>query len=429
MRNKQIWIRISFVLMLAVLITLPLDPSDVLARGGSPQDHGRRPSDDDVSIKKGELFGDLWLILRDVDADKDGAPIKCTWTWPESAYNTDGELEIKHGDVPSGYSCSADDDGFLQPYSFEQISNPLYDSEDPDTEESEFLSFESTIVDSYGNDITVYLIPLDDEGKVPDVYETLWGEKIVEADLGRYNVTRSTQYLLDAAFDEAIRSLAGGEIGLDPAGRLKSTSDDGSVKTVESPLQNIALYQKLMLNGFLTTTSELEFPDGLKYLNSVDDTGDTPEAEALDADDLLRAASFLGGGADKFCRLNVDMLVYVNTLLGVNEVVTESDDVGNETIYIKSYFDFPTDFKYDRFSVDREDARLLQPTDSDDTYMVKDPVVINGTTGEDSPIFVGNWDGADDYPIINFLRAADDALSVVFYTHNFQVPEEFPRVD
>ena len=132
--------------------------------------------------------------------------------------------------------------------------------------------------------------------------EIYWADLVQEVEFGRLNLARAPEAVLDASFDEAIRSLNNAiDIKIDPSGRLMVTTDifdefltnpDGTplkletvVKAIDSPKENLALYQKLMRDGHLITTASERAPidyslyGGIpinKLLDLVDGPSDAP---------------------------------------------------------------------------------------------------------------------------------------------------------
>mgnify|MGYP001197277280 FL=1 len=382
--------------------------------GGRPEENGRKPDGSDQGVPMGELFGDQWMVIRDVGVGGNGAPILVDWEWPDDLY-VEGDLVINLGDLPTDYSATGGT--CVQPFSFDPIPT--------DPEETQFTYH--PYIDSYGAEHTVYLIPLDDECKIPDVYEETWGEAVREVESGRLNVARTGQEVFDAAYEEALSTLnQGSSIVLDPAGRLKmvgivveeSVTDE--VKTIDSPLENLALYQRMVLDGCLSATAEVSFTNEAALDSSLsnmicDDT-------EVDNDDLLRAASFLAGSADKTGAISVDMVVYLNTAMYINGI--EALTKKNGSVQVTDYYDFG-DFTYARGYFDSTvSADLLQPPasfdgDYPDLFHVENVAIMEN-------VFSGDWDGASHfpgYPIVNFVRAADDALKIVNYIHNYELPE------
>jgi len=166
------------------------------------------------------------------------------------------------------------------------------------------------------------------------------------------------------------------------------------------------------------------------YLVCIHDTATI--VEELDADDFLRAASFMAGAGDKKGRIDVDILIYLNNRLGVNTLDWGSSD--------------PPGIRYCNFegaSYKRGDthssttAALLQPPDdaTPDSYPTsfdvvekvsiydKDNIDNNKIFSDDWPESVKNNLVDKDTPIIRFVRAADDALAIIRYLHNFELPD------
>lgn len=108
-----------------------------------------------------------------------------------------------------------------------------------------------------------------------DIY---WADLVQEVEFGRLNLARAPKAVLDASFDEAIRSLnAAKDIKIDASGRLMITTDiydefltnpDGTPlvveenveKAIDSPKENLALYLKLMEDGHLITPAAERLP-------------------------------------------------------------------------------------------------------------------------------------------------------------------------
>ncbi|WP_211250366.1 hypothetical protein, partial [Fodinicurvata fenggangensis] len=143
-------------------------------------------------ISKGGLYGDLFVILR----DDNGVPILYVW-------------EDQDGDgVPD--TAVQSDDGYPQP------------------------------VDAEGN-----LIPLNEEG------EPVSDENVTEIEFSRLNIARSPTRVLSSRYLEAITLInQADELSLDSAGRLVITVD-GESRTIDSPLENLAIYVELMNTGTL----------------------------------------------------------------------------------------------------------------------------------------------------------------------------------
>jgi hypothetical protein len=260
------------------------------AQGGGP------PAE--AGSKKGDIYGDLYIILR----DENGVPVLT----PE---------------------------GWVQP------------------------------IDVDGN-----LIPLDAEGEPVD--ESL----LQEVEFGRLSVSRSPSKVSDHALDEALAKLQSATtITVDEAGRLVV---DGS--TIDSPLENLALYEAIMKDGSLPGVT-------------------------LPAD--FDVTALLGAAADKTGEITVDLVVYENTILGINQVNPDG------TI---TYYDLST-YDYDRASTFDGTVTYLKDVNNDGNYVeVTEPImdaVFDGTNWTDTTA-----GGADD-----FAQAADDARAVIEFVHDVPV--------
>jgi len=330
----------------------------------------------DPGVTRGEVFGDLWIIVRDVN----GEPIRYTWTWSD-----DGMVPL---------SVAEDPNGFIQPIA--AAGN----------------------LEEFGG-----LIPLDAEGAVPESY----AEYVQDVELGRLSIVRSPQEVVDSAYAEAMATInAAGGIGLDPAGRIllynvELGSETLATKTIDAPLENVALYQALMKNGHLPgLTLDSQVLGSLSHLRG-------SGVESLDQHDLNRAASFLAAGADKTGTITLDVVIYTNTFLGINTVangvvtgyfpfVEEPDPTGEVAGYTYSRYDTYVDGK----------ARLLVGPDSTTvpgrTVFYLEDEVFFYDSGNYHKIF-GDSDYAEDLLGARaFALAADDSLKVIEFIHNWAVP-------
>ena len=338
------------------------------ARGNrelNPHAKGGQGQPDGAGNKKGDEYGDLWVVLR----DDSGAPI-------------------------------LDENGQIQPI---------------------------IIVD--GLPVVVQLTDPDGDGH----YElpTEYADAVQEVELGRSNVTRSPSQVILHSLEEALSKLDGMTLTTDMLTEAGMLVVDGA--TIDSPLENLALYQAL-----LTSTDSND--DGLLEV-SVDYSGETgagtytflvPESVQLDL-----AASLLAAGSDKTASLTVDRVVTVSQFLEVDD---ELSTLLNSYVYDGSTITYGGTTTWINVQVDGMDT----PTDlSDDIYQSVEVNLITGTTltydGED--IFVPgvsfelvpntvdeNSDGILDANDTNdldgidgFTQATDDALQVIEFVHDYSV--------
>jgi len=173
------------------------------------------------------------------------------------------------------------------------------------------------------------------------------GEYVIkEVEFGRLNIVRAPQSVIDNALDEAVTSLTQPgitNITTDASGRLiaiigdedwnvnyddTDANDEFNDKTIDSPRENVALYQELMSNGL----------DGvLSFLTNYGYTED---------DVLTLAAGTIAAGADKTGNIIVDEMAYMNNWLirwsDTDHELSNSPDVNG-----KHYYDYSS-FSYNR---------------------------------------------------------------------------------
>lgn len=330
---------------------------------------GGRPDED-----LGDLFGDTYVILR----DDNGVPILT-------------------------------DDGYVQP------------------------------LDIFGNTIA-----LNEEGEPVDE------AAVVEVDLGRLNLGRSPDDVLDARLEEVIGLLnevdsEGESITTDPAGRLLVTyedtvtvldeegypvlDDDGNVvqetviiaKTIDSPLENLAIYEALLTDGALLSENTALSAEAIAALPTslaglADASVDAGDTDNIDDGDLSIAMTFLAAATDKTGTFSTDEIAYINTILGIN--LTEfADDEGEGTGIYYSDIDY-SDVVYDRSVFDLETTVLVQ---TEPGVWVETPVNIYTTVFDGEAYVVAPEDVAT---LADWTQAADDAREVIEFIHEYAIPAD-----
>ncbi|MBU6247402.1 MAG: hypothetical protein KGN77_06560 [Xanthomonadaceae bacterium] len=257
------------------------------------------------------------------------------------------------------------------------------------------------ILDEYGHvqplDANGDPIPLTPEGDIVAGSEDL----VVPVEFSRLSVSRSPSKVIDKSYDEAIAALnAATTISIDASGRLVTTVD-GVAKTIDSPLENLALYEALLNNGYLPgfTPKEGAAPTSLSFL--VDKT--------VTNSDMLQAASFLAAASDKSGSINDDTVVYTDSILGITGTTPLTGEDG------KQYVDF-TNVTYDRSAVypDTMTVTYLEKNE-DGSYTKKTTSIIDAVFGGET--YTGTQLDA-------FTQAADDARAVIEYVHDNPVPAE-----
>ena len=209
-------------------------------------------------------------------------------------------------------------------------------------------------------------------------------DAVVEVDyFGRLSGGRTKERNSRMHFDETISSIkAADRVRQDETGRLElgydcSTTPEGAWrcaewKVTDSPMENLALYTRLMKYGHLQTDpGEVDiwahgdpaqgiqyhpalgpedwdkFAPGVRHLlpggaerqpsdcfGPVYSSGFNPDcagAESLNARDFVRASAFLAGAADKTGRMTVDLVQYMNRILKI-VLVTETTVANLDTL-------------------------------------------------------------------------------------------------
>lgn len=219
----------------------------------------------------GDLYGDLWVLARDLDPSDGGGN-------GEPLLDGNGQV------IPIGYN----------PATGETFPIHLVEAAEGDSE-----------------------VPADLAGFVQEV------------ELERANIIRSPDQVKENALKEALAKIeAGTEIATDASGRIMV---DGVL--IDSPRENLALYDLIMKAGGATSWTEVQ-ANAETYL---------PQALA----DLIAGGwnptGLLAGVFSKFNPISLDAVITAHTLMGGNEVTGTGDTV------FYSFNDGGTEaFNYDR---------------------------------------------------------------------------------
>ncbi|HYX09133.1 MAG TPA: hypothetical protein VE912_20535 [Bacteroidales bacterium] len=264
-------------------------------------------------------------------------------------------------------------------------------------------------------------LALDAEGELVNP------EAAIEVDFGRLNIVRSPQSVLDQAFGEAMKTLTqpGAVITLDFCGRLTSNYFDAALgenvsKTIDSPRENMAIYQYLMRYMFE------DLPDGsANRLSFLKQYGFDP---------MLISASCLAAGSDKTGTISIDEVVYINGFIdavGLNPILNKHDyDFNHDSTYYWNFGDCDGTGK--EFNYDREGTygnRYVQFLVWDNTYYPVDeyghsngPVyslwrLMEGKVSGVPQMFTYRWGDMAANRVSGFMLAADDAVQVLDFVH------------
>lgn len=286
------------------------------------------------------IYGDLYVIER----DEDGLPIYVTWV--------DGVL-VLYGDGD-----------YVQPINY---------IEDPNT-----------------GDITIFRIPLDNEGEVAAGYE----DYPVEVVLERLNLGRSPATVLSRALTELYALLSTADsITTDAAGRIVMTLGE-ETKAVESPRDNLALYVEFTEPGSLTDGDDLDW----SFL--------PPEIKDAIAD-MSQLASLIAAASGKTTPIILDTVEYLNLILEVDGDGPLVDKFDN------TYFDYIT-FAYNRAERFSQLIRYGTIDPCEETQ-----IIYTISTLEEA-VF-GGTDTETVYNARGFAQAADDARAVILFMHDVLV--------
>jgi len=403
----------------------------------------------------GTLYGDLYVILRDVN----GVPIF-----------------DEHGCIQP---ISAVDGGTLK----------IYDST------GTTVLFETTAIAGEPFSLAFYTdatIELEVECELTEEM----ADWVMTVDFGRLNLGRAPDSVIAHAFDEAIKKFnSASEIKLDPAGRLVVTLLDAETgypvdKTIDAPAEALALYIGMMTDGDWYTEDTTPIVKGGLPTGKGPPEGDGPSAEprpvlndtaighledlgftnlgddldggvvntvradaSLNNDELLLAASLLAAAADKTGSITLDKVVYINFIYGINQLGSLDDGQAEP----RNYFDF-SGFGYNRNNAyqNRGSAECAINGDGVNDFGPSFVWVLQPEVGVDNHFVItcmdlltyavdpeGVYDQGNsvrytymteayttvpftyifDSNVRGFAQAADDALQVIEYIHNYKLPE------
>lgn len=270
-----------------------------------------------------------------------------------------------------------------------------------------------------------YVQPIDANGDPLELDaegELLHPELANGIEFGRLNIVRSPQSVLDQAFEEAMKTLTAPDalITLDFCGRLSSTYDvngEPFTKTIDSPRENMALYQYLMKWLFEPTDNG---PNRLAFLGQ----------DPYNFKPLQLATSCLAAGSDKTGTILLDEMIYINGFIncwGLNPIINhhEYNSHGEQM----RYFNF-TDFdgKGSTYRYNRRETfenRYIQFLVWGNVYYPIDenghsegPVFSIADYFESNGLFTSRWGGGETVEAAEaFALAADDAVQVLDFVH------------
>ena len=436
-----------------VVILLSVAPS---AMAEKPDDPGGGPQDPGGSSDYAVLYGDLYVLER----DGNGVPVTTPVSYPDPE---SPDLITVQCMQPIAEDCT-----FLRLWG----QMPGFDPELYDPCEI----YHET--DEYGNVIDSDL------------------DLAQEVSFGRQSVARTDATVIDSAYFEALKILnsattyldPGDEslsvdlpVRLDPASRFELyipvvegaeeclALEDCTWKTIDSPLENLSLYRALMLDGCLmpvtvtrgfTDDSIALSPTAAGYLTEAGmqnlicylaDGVPVPDAHP-DALDMMMAAAFWGGSADKSSNVFLDEFINANTYLGINSYIEDTSSKGKPKLTF-TYFDF-SPFSYSRANAHPSgggpgeplpipsEATLLtlSGSETDPTFVITDAQALFGPTSPPSVDLeavnigvcreetmmgpcLGEGVETECGPANYFAQAAEDSRKIIWFLHNWSIPE------
>lgn len=247
-----------------------------------------------------------------------------------------------------------------------------------------------------------------------------------EVDFGRISEARSPETVFASQLEDVVVNLATADcVTQDPAGRLvvsRVLDDVVTTSEIDSPLQNLAMYKQLIQYGYLgAAASQIPLPDG----------------------PLNTAARALGAGSDKAGKVDVDLVAYINQIMGLSDAATPTIlgpkiciDVKEEVqgvvqLVEKCFLNYGA-YDYDRttnFGALPNPAYIpagapqegwfeyLSQVSAAPTFAIVRGSIMNAVFSGD-PGFLGDNIGG-------FAQAADDARAVIDFMHNWQVPADW----
>jgi hypothetical protein len=178
--------------------------------------------------------------------------------------------------------------------------------------------------------------------------------RLQAVDFARMSVARSPAKVMDKQMADVLVNLSTAQcLTLDPAGRLVYSSPDTAdvdldgntdellSSAVDSPLQNLAIYRELMTKGLLGTPA-IALPNPFSQYGILD-----------------TAAKALGAASDKGGKINIDLVVYLNQILGLDQLPQEQlavskipltirQEVQGQVVEVTKYFLDYSAYNYER---------------------------------------------------------------------------------
>ncbi|APE32235.1 hypothetical protein BOX17_15495 [Halomonas aestuarii] len=236
-------------------------------------------------------------------------------------------------------------------------------------------------------------------------------EGVIPVEFGRLNVARSPESVTDHSLAELLSKLDGQTITAetladmtDDAGRLLVTNDDGTISTIDSPLENFALYIALI-------EAAGSDPDADSYTLSITTSpmGDDPEETftmTVDADVVMTlAASAFSAASDKYGDVTIDEMMNITGFVDL--------DTELSTLVDADSYSYDRDSLYGGITVWVLKEEVIDGT----TYYLPTEVnLLDEVVFNEVPTIDDDANGIDV-----FTQQTDDAVQVLEYIHDFAI--------
>jgi hypothetical protein len=255
-----------------------------------------------------------------------------------------------------------------------------------------------------------------------------------EVDFGRINEARSSDEVFNSQLQDGVVNLATSDcvVTLDPAGRMVTgklltdtpsdppLAEEYTTSAIDSPLQNLAIYRQLI------------------------QTGDIGVPLPQDASILDTAARGLGAASDKSGEVNVDLVAYLNQIMGLSDPGGTPTILGNPTciqvreevqgtvqLVQKCFLDYSA-YGYSRTTNFQALPAPAYIPEGNGTagwfeYLAlvadSDPPLFEILEGSISTVVFADETGFPDGNIGGFAQASDDTRAVIDYMHNWPIPD------
>ena len=255
-----------------------------------------------------------------------------------------------------------------------------------------------------------------------------------EVDFGRINEARSPDAVFDSQLEDVLVKLATSDCNtLDPAGRMVATTVGSDlsvlVSTIDSPLQNLAIYRQLIQTGSIGTA----LPQGASILDT--------------------AARGRGSASDKAGEVDVDLVAYLNQIMGLSNLETptildpkicilrKQEVAGVVQDVQECFLDYTVvaPDALDSYAYNREANFLALPTPPYIPEGAAEPGTLEFLAEVEPPTEPPTFEIVYDLTfnavfqavtfesgnIGGFAQASDDARAVIEFMHENQVPVDF----